>query len=265
MSNKKNLKIGSVILIVIITILTAFFTLNNFESTAYAANFSPTTTIDQLYDADSGKFDMDGFDELAEALGYDDMGDLLADKTNIIGTPNAAGEYENDSYIQAATKNISIKLGSYTPTWYETVENDDGTTTEVLKTGDPIELEWIPTYISGDKDGHLILTLWLAYTQSANSDSVGYQELSTYSNGTYYNGGSPQPLTDKDGNTVYIDSKGNRFYYEDDGTGKVDGVDRWDPSTALQSAQDDGTDDKKVPRTPSAKASRMTWRNRSFG
>ena len=59
-----------------------------------------------------------------------------------------------------------------------------------LVSGEKIDLVWQPTYLSKDKGGNAILTLWLASSETANTSSN--QELSWFSDGTEsYNQSAP--------------------------------------------------------------------------
>ncbi|MDE5617959.1 MAG: hypothetical protein K2I79_00540, partial [Clostridia bacterium] len=123
----------------------------------------------------NGIFNRSALDSVAVKAGYSDIEDLIK---KVSQDPNA-----NTMGVKDASDfgNVEIKFGSY---------EFNGTT---------YELNWIPCYLSKNKDGNPILTLWLASTDSSNG-TVSNQEVSSFSNGTY---DATQATKDWNGKNIY--------------------------------------------------------------
>lgn len=137
------------------------------EETANAYNTIPAGTIDNLWNGT--KFEGNTLDQFAKKVGYDGIVELVDDING--------GEIKKASQMGT---NTTLNFGSYT---FGGIER---------------EITWIPTYLSKDNNGNVILTLWLASTDSKNG-TLSNQEITTWSDGTYkfeYNSSSTQSYTD---------------------------------------------------------------------
>ena len=143
--------------------------------------FSPVPTgsvANNLYDEATGEFDGTALTELAKTQNYENLKAMVAAaESGTIVTGDKFGSF-------------TLKFGSYSH----------------LVSGEKIDLVWQPTYLSKDKDGNAILTLWLASSETANTSSN--QELSWFSDGTQSyrpGGGSPKAFNDE-GVTATVES-----------------------------------------------------------
>ncbi|MDE5897051.1 MAG: hypothetical protein K2H43_04480, partial [Clostridia bacterium] len=159
--------------------------------------------INNVYDEVTGNFDGTALTALAKTQGYTNLKAMVAAAEG--GTAITGNNFGD----------FTLKFGSYAH----------------MTTGEKIDLVWQPTYLSQDKDGNAILTLWLASTESANTSSN--QEVSWFSDGTQSyrsSGGAPRAFNDE-GVTASVESncydgsyirfamvKGN--YLNSDGTWK---------------------------------------------
>ena len=149
---KRILRIGFVCMI---SILCALFSLAPGQEAKAFRKPLAEPSVSNLFLENLNKFNLSSLDQVAVRAGYSNADDLLS---RFSGTPILASKFGN----------MTVNAGSYT-----------------ALNGSKTELTWIPTYLSKDKSGDVILTLWLAFTESTNTSSN--QEVSRYSDGYQLN------------------------------------------------------------------------------
>ena len=130
------------------------------KSEAYST--LPEGTIDNLYDESTGTFDISNLNIFASKLGYESFVSLLNDAKKFQPT-SAQPAFKNASNFGSTT----VKLGSF-------IRKDNQSVQDLI---------WLPTFLSKDDNGNVILTLWLATSENANT--ISNQEVTRFSDGTY--------------------------------------------------------------------------------
>ena len=136
------------------------FNFNKLKSDAYST--IPAGTIENIFDSNTGAFNITNLNSMALKAGYADFLTMVKTVENVSATDAKAGIKKSQQF-----NNMTVKLGSFT-------RKDNGQTEDLI---------WLPTFLSQNDDGDAILTLWLATSESTNTKSN--QEVTRYSDGTF--------------------------------------------------------------------------------
>ena len=140
-----------IVLIVCFSLVLASALLFGGDALAYST--LPSIPDENLYLDDISKFNLTAFDSLAKVVGYSSIEQMVSEYSAV----KTASSFGTAVVGLGSFKNLS---------------------------GVQQQLNWIPTYLSKDKNGNVILTLWLAKTD--NPATTSYQETSWFSDGTYH-------------------------------------------------------------------------------
>ena len=136
------------------------FSVNSSKAYAYKS-IDTDKLISNIYNSRTGKFYYDNVNAIAVAAGFSNLEELVNEANQ--APHDSSWAYTGSSKFEEGT---SVNFGSY----------EFG--------GETYELNWIPVYLSNDKDGNAVLTLWLSNAEDSNG-LVSNQEVSTFTDGTY--------------------------------------------------------------------------------